>query len=84
MSSDHDKARDASGRLSVAEATELAGEILANALGRQRKDQNLQKAFSEVDQLKDRLQQENIYLKEEAKLEHKHSEIAGKTSSCRL
>jgi transcriptional regulator with GAF, ATPase, and Fis domain len=59
----------------------LASEVLANALARKRKEQNLQKAFSEVKQLKDRLQQENIYLREEIKLEHKHGDIIGKSSA---
>jgi transcriptional regulator with GAF, ATPase, and Fis domain len=58
---------------------QLISEIFANALVRKQKEQKLQAAFSEVEQLKDRLQQENIYLKEEIELEHKHGEIIGKS-----
>jgi transcriptional regulator with GAF, ATPase, and Fis domain len=58
---------------------QLISEIFANALVRKQKEQKLRAAFSEVEQLKDRLQQENIYLKEEIELEHKHGEIIGKS-----
>jgi transcriptional regulator with GAF, ATPase, and Fis domain len=57
----------------------IVSEIFANALGRKQKEQKLRNAFSEIMQLKDRLQQENIYLQEEIKLEHKHGEIVGKS-----
>ena len=57
----------------------LISEVFANALDRKRKEQSLKRAFSEVEQLKDRLEQENIYLKEEIKLEHKHGEIIGES-----
>jgi GAF domain-containing protein len=40
----------------------LIGEIFANALDRKKKDQALHKALSEIKQLKNRLQKENIYL----------------------
>lgn len=57
----------------------LISEVFANALDRKQKDQKLQNAFSEIEKLKDRLQQENIYLQEEVKLEHRHGEIVGKS-----
>jgi len=60
---------------------DLISEIFANALDRKQKEQKLRNAFSEIMQLKDRLQQENIYLREEVKLEHKHGEIIGKSNS---
>jgi PAS domain S-box-containing protein len=42
-----------------------------------RADESLMSALAEVKQLKDRLQEENIYLREEIKLEHNFSEIVG-------
>jgi formate hydrogenlyase transcriptional activator len=60
---------------------QFISEIFANALGRKQKEQKLRNAFSEIMQLKDRLQQENIYLREEIKLEHKHGDIIGKSSA---
>ena len=59
----------------------LISEVFANALDRKQKEQGLQSAFLEIKQLKDRLQQENIYLREEIKLEHKHGEIIGKSNA---
>jgi formate hydrogenlyase transcriptional activator len=57
----------------------LISDIFANALDRKQKEQSLQSSFLEIKQLKDRLQQENIYLKEEVKLEHRHNKIIGKS-----
>jgi transcriptional regulator with GAF, ATPase, and Fis domain len=61
----------------------LIGEIFTNALDRKKKDQALHKALSEIKQLKNRLQKENIYLKEEIQLEHQHVEIIGKSNAIR-
>lgn len=58
----------------------LVGQIFANALGRKQKDQNLQNALSEIQKLKDQLQQENIYLRQEIELKHKYGEIVGKSN----
>ena len=44
---------------------------------RKRADENLQKALEEVSQLKNKLEEENIYLQEEIKLEHNFTEIVG-------
>ena len=43
----------------------LVGEIFANALMRKQTDESLQNAFSEIRQLKDQLELENVYLREE-------------------
>lgn len=58
----------------------LVSEIFANALDRKQKEHNLQNAFSEIKLLKDRLQQENIYLHKEIELRHEHEEIIGNSS----
>ena len=65
----------------VVQRLQLISEVFANALGRKQKDQNLQNALSEIKQLKDQLQQENIYLRQEIELQHKHGEIIGKSNT---
>jgi transcriptional regulator with GAF, ATPase, and Fis domain len=59
----------------------LVSEIFANALDRKQKEQSLQNSLLKIKQLKDQLQQENIYLREEIKLQHKHGEIIGKSNT---
>ncbi len=48
---------------------------------RKRTEEKLQNVFSEIERLKDQLQQENIYLKKEFKLEHSHTEIVGASNA---
>ncbi len=55
------------------------GEIFSNAILRKNADQDMQKAFSEIRELKDRLQEENIFLREEIKTIRKHPEIIGES-----
>jgi formate hydrogenlyase transcriptional activator len=55
----------------------LVGGIFANALMRNRGEQELHKAFSEIKQLKDRLEAENTYLREEITLQFAHDEFIG-------
>jgi len=61
----------------------LLGEVIYNALRRQEADQELSNAFSEIKALKDQLQKENIFLREEIKLVHKHEEIIGNSDGIR-
>jgi len=61
----------------------LAAEILAQALRRKRADEHLQDAYSQIEKLKERLEQENIYLREEIKLEHHHNEVIGGSEAIR-
>ena len=48
---------------------------------RAKAERQLQDAFSEITRLKDRLEQENIYLREEIKLEHNFEEIIGQSDA---
>lgn len=57
----------------------LLWEIFANALERKRADQKIQSALAEIKQLKDRLEAENIYLRDQIDIEYKHDEIIGKS-----
>jgi len=54
-------------------------EVFSNALLRKQADDNITKAFTEIKQLKDRLEKENVYLREEIELKHQHDEIIGKS-----
>lgn len=59
----------------------LIGEIIANTLSRKEHEESLRKAFSEVEQLKDQLNEENIFLREEIKQHHGIKEIIGRSAS---
>jgi PAS domain S-box-containing protein len=48
---------------------------------RKRAEQALQKALSEIGQLKDQLQAENVYLKEEIRLDQDYGEIVGNSQA---
>jgi len=57
------------------------GEIFSNAILRKNADEEIQKAFSEIRELKDRLQEENVLLLKEIKTIRKHPEIVGESSA---
>jgi formate hydrogenlyase transcriptional activator len=57
------------------------GEVFSNAILRKNADQEIQKAFSEIQELKDRLQEENIFLLKEIKTIRKHPEIIGESNA---
>ncbi|MGD8228483.1 MAG: sigma 54-interacting transcriptional regulator [Desulfobacteraceae bacterium] len=48
---------------------------------RKRAEKGLQRALAEIEQLRDRLQRENIYLRDEIKLEHNFEEIIGQSDA---
>ncbi len=57
----------------------LLWEIFANALERKRADEKIQNALAEIQRLKDRLEAENLYLRDQISIEYKHDEIIGKS-----
>ncbi len=59
----------------------LLWEIFSNALERKRADQKIQNALAEIKQLKDRLEAENVYLRDQIDVEYKHEEIIGKSKA---
>jgi transcriptional regulator with GAF, ATPase, and Fis domain len=63
----------------IIQRLKIVGEIFANALERRRTDLELKKAFSEINQLKDQLHKENIYLRQEINLEHNYDEVIGQS-----
>jgi len=52
-------------------------DIFANALSRKQADEELQKALAQIRELKEKLEKENLYLREEIKLEYSHREVVG-------
>jgi transcriptional regulator with GAF, ATPase, and Fis domain len=60
----------------IVSRVQSAADIFANALARKRADE-------EIRALKDKLEQENIYLQKEIKLEHSHSEVIGNSKAIR-
>jgi len=58
----------------------LVGEIV----DRTKAEDALREALEEVRQLKDKLSEENLYLKEEIKLIHSHNEIVGNSEAIRI
>jgi PAS domain S-box-containing protein len=59
------------------------GDVFANCLARKRSEEYLHQAFAEIQNLKERLEQENIYLREEIGLAHNHSTVIGQSASIR-
>ena len=58
-------------------------DVFANALARKGADEKLQTAYAEIQQLKEQLEQENSYLRQEIKLEYGHKIVVGKSQAMR-
>jgi formate hydrogenlyase transcriptional activator len=58
-------------------------DIFANALSRKQADEKLQRAYAEIQKLKEQLEQENSYLQEEIKLGYSHNTVAGNSEPIR-
>ena len=56
---------------------QFVGHIFASVLRRKQTEEELQRAFAEIKELKERLEAENIYLKDEVNLESSYGEILG-------
>lgn len=67
----------------ILERLGLVAQVVASALARARVDRTLQGAYAEIDHLKRRLEKENIYLRQEVKLEHNHTEVIGDSAGIR-
>lgn len=57
------------------------GNVFANALERKRDNERLRAAYAEISDLKERLELENLYLREEIMLEHNHHGIVGQSAA---
>jgi transcriptional regulator with GAF, ATPase, and Fis domain len=62
---------------------QLVGQIFANALMHKRVDDKLHHAYEEIMQLKDQLQTENLYLRQEVDLINRHVDIIGQSDAIR-
>jgi len=58
---------------------QLVAQIFANALVRKRSDEAIRAALAENEQLRERLERENVYLREQITLKHHHGRIIGKS-----
>ena len=61
----------------------MTAQILAIALSRAQAECELNDAYQEIAELKQRLEKENVYLREEVRLEHQHGEIVGDSQGIR-
>ncbi len=57
----------------------IIGEIFANALDRKRSDEAIRTALAENERLRERLELENVYLREQITLKYQHGRIIGKS-----
>ena len=60
---------------------QMIGEVFANALVRKRSDEAIRAALAENEQLRERLEQENLYLREQVTLKHHHGRIIGQSDA---
>ena len=59
------------------------GDAFANALMRKQADEKLQNAYVEIEQLKEQVERENTYLRQEIKLEYSHKIVVGSSAAMR-
>jgi PAS domain S-box-containing protein len=60
---------------------QLIGEVFANALLRRRADEGLRAALAENQKLRQRLEEENLYLREQSILKYQHGKIIGRSEA---
>ena len=63
----------------LAQRFRLVTEVFVNALQRKQMEEQLKEHLREIEELKQRLERENIYLQEEVKLLAEHTEIVGQS-----
>ena len=62
---------------------ETAANVFASALARKKADEKLQRAYIEIRELKEKLELENSYLRQEIKLEQSHNAVIGESNAMR-
>jgi formate hydrogenlyase transcriptional activator len=60
---------------------QLAGEVFVNAIIRKRAEEVIKESHTEIKRLKERLEMENIYLREKIEVKNKFENIIGKSQS---
>ena len=68
---------------SLVQQLRLLGEVFGGALSRRDAELKLQSSLDKIKSLQGQLQQENLYLRDEARLTHIHGEIIGDSASLR-
>jgi formate hydrogenlyase transcriptional activator len=63
----------------VVKGFQLVAQVFANALERKRMEDQLRKHLRKIEELKEQLERENVYLQDEVKLLVEHSEIVGQS-----
>jgi formate hydrogenlyase transcriptional activator len=58
-------------------------DIFSNVMARKKADEDLQLASSKIGELNQRLEQENLYLRQEISVEHNHSNVVGQSAAIR-
>ena len=71
--------RDIKFPIKLASGKTLLGGIAIDITEIKKNEQRLQEAYEKIEKLKQKLEQENIYLREEIELRHQHEEIIGKS-----
>ena len=62
---------------------QTAANVFASALARKLADEKLRRSYLEIRELKDQLERENSYLREEIKLEQSHNAVIGESKAMR-
>jgi formate hydrogenlyase transcriptional activator len=65
----------------VVKGFQLVAQVFANALARKRSDEQTKKYVAEIEELRQRLERENLYLKEEVRLLVEHTDIVGQSAA---
>ena len=65
----------------VVQRARLLGEIFAKALERRHAQLQLENAFTEISQLKDRAERENAYLRKQFEVHHRYENIIGESNA---
>jgi transcriptional regulator with GAF, ATPase, and Fis domain len=68
---------------SLVNRLQLVSQVFAHALAHRRADEILQQAYAEIKELKEKLQNENFYLREEIKIQHQHRGLIGESAGIR-
>jgi PAS domain S-box-containing protein len=63
----------------IVDRLRIVADMIGSTLQRVRVQERLQNSLGEIKELRDRLEEENILLREEIDLQHKHEEIVGKS-----
>jgi PAS domain S-box-containing protein len=72
--------RDIKFPITLESGKKLLGGIAIDITEIKQNEQKLQNAYNEIEQLKEKLEQENIYLREEIEVNHRYEEIVGQST----